>query len=332
MKQARPITLAKPAGAPEPIRVSVIITTQRRPAPLRLAVASVLAQTDVDVAGLELVVVDNDARPSALDAIRALACEAPFAVRYVHEPRSGVSNARNAGVAAAAGPLIAFLDDDEEAPPAWLGALLRAQAQFHADVVFAPVRARLPASVARHRQYLERFFSRVGPAQACVIEGYHGCGDSLIRRAALPDPAHPFNPRSNRSGGEDDMLFRTMKYAGARFCWAPDAWVWEDPSPERLNLGYTLRRAFVFGQGTTHYCAKGTPPNALGAAGWMAVGLAQVGLFGLAAVFQWLTGAPDRAFTLDRAARGLGKLLWGGPFRIDLYGQSPPREARAGAN
>ena len=27
------------------------------------------------------------------------------------------------------------------------------------------------------------------------------------------------------------------------------------------------------------------------------------------------------AFALDRAARGLGKLLWWGPFKLRLYGQ-----------
>jgi hypothetical protein len=36
----------------------------------------------------------------------------------------------------------------------------------------------------------------------------------------------------------------------------------------------------------------------------------------------WITGAPDRAQKLDRAARGLGKTLWFGPFKLAFYGQT----------
>ena len=42
--------------------------------------------------------------------------------------------------------------------------------------------------------------------------------------------------------------------------------------------------------------------------------------FGVLAGVKWLVRAPDFAFTLDRAARGLGKTLWWGPFKIQFYG------------
>ena len=63
-------------------------------------------------------------------------------MHYVHEPAAGVANARNAGMTQATGGLIAFLDDDEEASPGWLAALIEAQRRFDADVVFGPVRTR----------------------------------------------------------------------------------------------------------------------------------------------------------------------------------------------
>ena len=59
-----------------------------------------------------------------------------------------------------------------------------------------------------------------------------------------------------------------------------------------------------------------------GVARWMAIGLAQTGVYGLLAGLKWLVDAPDRAFALDRAARGLGKFLWWGPFKLRFYGQS----------
>ena len=306
------------------INVSIVIPTQRRPEPLARAVRSTFAQTMAASDGLELVVVDNDQSPSARPIVEGLAAEAPFPVRYVHEPRPGVANARNAGVEAAGGDFIAFLDDDEDASPGWLAALVDVQKRFDADLVFGPVRARLPDSVTDHRAYLERFFSRHDPAPEGLIDHYHGCGDSLVRRAALPGLPRPFSETRNQRGGEDDLLFSVMRALGARIAWAPEAWVWEDPAPERLELSYTIRRAFVYGQGAPTHCANAVPPDRLGVAGWMIQGVAQAGIFGLLALVQWVVRAPGRAAALDRAARGLGKTFWWSPFKIRLYGLSDP--------
>jgi len=237
-----PVPPAPPAPEAEPPRISLAIPTQRRPVGLATAVRSTFRQRGVDPARLELVIVDNDALPSAAPLVAALAAEAPFPVRYVHEPAAGVANARNAALAAAGGELIAFLDDDEEAEPGWLAALVEAQRRYGADVVFGPVQARAPRTVIKHRQYLEVFFSREGPAEAGIIAHFYGCGDSLVRRAALPHPTAPFQTSRNETGGEDDYLFAEMKRAGARFAWSPDALVFEDPVPERLTLNYNRAR------------------------------------------------------------------------------------------
>lgn len=301
--------------------VTLIIPTQRRLEGLTTAVRSTFRQTGVDPATLELVVVDNDVQPSAQATVEALAAEAPFPVIYVHEPEPGVANARNAAMARAAGAFIAFLDDDEEAPEGWLAALLAAQARFEADVVFGPVRGRAPPDIKRHRGYLEWFFSRVGPDQAQLLDHYYGCGDSLLKRASLPDPVTPFSAIRNHIGGEDDLLFGTMKDRGARFAWAPDAWVWEDPVPARLTLDYTIPRAFAYGQGPSSACA--IQKDRLGIARWMVIGLGQAAVYGAVALVQRLVGSERYAFTLDRAARGLGKTLWWGPFKIHFYGLRP---------
>jgi succinoglycan biosynthesis protein ExoM len=303
------------------LTVSIAIPTQRRPRGLATAVRSAFRQTGVDLAALELVIVDNDQVPSAEPLAHQLATEGPFPVRYVHEPAAGVANARNAALAAASGDLIAFLDDDEEAAPGWLAALLETQRRYDADVVFGPVRARSPSHTP-HRQYLEQFFSREGPAETGIIAHYYGCGDSLVRRAALPHPTRPFSALRNEVGGEDDQLFGVMSRAAARFAWAHAALVYEDPVPERQTLDYALARAFAFGQGPTYACATADPPNWLGVARWMAIGAAQTGVFGLVAAWQWLTRAPHRAFAFDRAARGLGKVLFGGPFKQRFYGRT----------
>lgn len=304
------------------VRVTIMIPTQRRPDGLAVAARSVFAQTGVDAAMLELVIVDNDQVPSAKPVVDELAKTAPFPVIYVNEKRPGVAFARNAGMARASGEFIAFLDDDEEAPAGWLAALLAAQARYDADVVFGPVKTRAPDHIVAHRDYLERFFSREGPAEAGLLDHYYGCGDSLMRRAALPDPVAPFAVERNHIGGEDDMLFGHMQAAGARFAWEPAAWVWEEPVPSRMTLAYTIPRAFAYGQGPTSHCAAAEPRDNVGVVRWMAIGLGQAAVFGVVAGFKWLTRAKDRAEWLDRAARGLGKTFWWGPFKIHFYGRT----------
>lgn len=296
--------------------------TVRRPEGLAVAVRSLLAQEGVAADTLELIVVDNDPAGSAQAQVRDMAAGAKFPIRYVHAPEPGVANARNAAMAVALGDLIAFLDDDEEAPAGWLAALLAARDRYDADVVFGPVRGRAPAHVDRHRLYLEQFFSRLGPVESGPIEHYYGCGNSLLRRAALPNPARPFSSERNHIGGEDDLLFGQMKAAGATFAWAADAWVWEDPVVSRLSLRYTLPRAFAYGQGPSAACAAASPPDWPGVAGWMAQGLVQAAVFGALAGLQWLTRSPKFAFTAERAARGLGKTLWFGPFKLEFYGRA----------
>ncbi|MBX7249913.1 MAG: glycosyltransferase [Caulobacteraceae bacterium] len=303
-------------------RLTVMIPTCRRPAQLAVAVRSIFAQQGFAPGDVELVVVDNDPAGSARAAFEALAAAAPVSTVYVHAPIPGVAQARNAGMAAARGEMVAFLDDDEEAPAHWLAALVAAQARHGAAVVFGPVRAALPAGIDEHRAYLEDFFSRAGPAEAGVIETYYGCGCSLLVRAAMPPGDKPFAAERDHIGGEDDLLFGTMKDRGARFAWEPAAWVWEHVPAARANLSYAVRRAFAYGQGPTAAAAAARPVRWWGVLGWMAQGSVQAAVFGLLAGLQWLIRSPARARTLDRAARGLGKLLWFGAFKIEFYGRS----------
>ena len=298
--------------------ISVIIPTQRRLGGLEVAVRSIIQQSGVDLSDLELVVVDNDQVPSAQSLADKLKADAPFKLTYVHEPAPGVANARNAAMAAARGRWIAFLDDDEEAPTGWLSALLAVQTQFDADVVFGPVRGRAPETTVAHKAYFEWFFSRLGPDKAQVLENYYGCGDSLIRRAALPHPTAPFAVSRNHTGGEDDLLFGQMKGNGAKFAWAPDAWVWEDPLPERLTLAYTFSRGFAYGQGPTE--AAHAEGDWLGVIRWMIIGLGQGGFNMLLAGAMALVGSKRTVFQLDYAIRCFGKTFWWGPFQKTFYG------------
>ena len=97
-------------------KVSVVIPTYERMATLSRAVDSVMAQTFSD---WELIVVDD----GSTDGTDEMILRDYPAVRLHRQENAGVSAARNAGVALAAGEWIAFLDSDD----AWLPEKLERQ-------------------------------------------------------------------------------------------------------------------------------------------------------------------------------------------------------------
>lgn len=87
-------------------RVSVIIPTFNLAQYLGQAVESVLSQTYDD---LELIVVDD----GSTDQTHELVGRFGDRVRYLYQANQGVASARNAGIKAASGEFLAFLDADD---------------------------------------------------------------------------------------------------------------------------------------------------------------------------------------------------------------------------
>lgn len=105
------------------LRISAVICTYRNPDMLRAAIKSLLNQT-LPAHEYEIIVVDNNSQDETADVVKELAETASHPVRYIFEGRQGLSYARNTGIQAARGDIIAFLDDDAEADPGWLATLL----------------------------------------------------------------------------------------------------------------------------------------------------------------------------------------------------------------
>ncbi len=99
--------------------VSVIIPTYNRAGIIEEAVDSVLAQ---DYEDFELIVVDDGSTDNTSEVL------VPYGddVRVLFQENSGVSAARNRGIAEASGKLIAFLDSDD----LWLPQKLSTQVEF----------------------------------------------------------------------------------------------------------------------------------------------------------------------------------------------------------
>ena len=155
--------------------VSVVLCTRDRPERLAKCVRQLALQ---HYPRFEIVVVDNapadpGAVPAALDAL-----ELTVPVRYVVEPRGGLSWARNTGWRAARGELVAFIDDDEVPDRFWLAEVVRGFAA--GDGVGCVAGVVLPAELRTQPQHwFEQF-------------GGHSKGRGFTR--AEFGPGHPQSP------------------------------------------------------------------------------------------------------------------------------------------
>ncbi|MDT8307319.1 MAG: glycosyltransferase family 2 protein [Anaerolineae bacterium] len=96
------------------MNISVVITSRNRRDSLRQTLASLEAQT---VAPHEVIVVDDGSTDGTGEM---LAAAFPDVVYVRREQHGGPAAARNQGIRAATGDLIAFTDDDSIPPPRWL--------------------------------------------------------------------------------------------------------------------------------------------------------------------------------------------------------------------
>lgn len=297
--------------------VAVLIPTFRRNGPLERALRSVWNQTRLPD---EIVISDNSPEAMARALIDTLQSHSPVPLIYVHADQPGVSHARNAGFAATQADIIVQLDDDESAPSYWLESLLDSSARLGAPVVFGPVRAQVSASGPVRKAYLCRLFSRHGPHQDQRIADPHGCGNALIDRSklALPDPVYDLG--ANEIGGEDDVLFNHLSDQGVVFGWSAKAEVYEHVQDDRQAWRTLLMRSFAYGQGPSQACIHGDRHDWLKLGFWMAIGAGQALTYTLALPMARLISADMAALCIDKAAQGVGKLIWSERFSPKFYG------------
>ncbi|MDH3282014.1 MAG: glycosyltransferase [Gammaproteobacteria bacterium] len=109
------------------MRISVVIPTFNRVSMLQGALESVVTQKHP---AHEIIVIDDGSTDGTRDCITRGFPQ----VRYVHQPRAGVSSARNKGIELAVNDWVAFLDSDDRWLPNKLVAQVRA---ITADTDFA---------------------------------------------------------------------------------------------------------------------------------------------------------------------------------------------------
>lgn len=279
----------------------IAIPTFRRPGQLRHLLETLPGIADRH--DVMVLVADNDpAGQQGAAVVRDLLAAGyalPVTLLTVAQP--GLCAVRNAIADTALGDpdmrFLAMIDDDEWPQPGWLDALLICQAQAGADVVAGPVDSCFVGRPPRWARETLVFRAEQRPWGATGM--LWASNNLLVSRRAFAMVETPwFDPRFNRSGGEDLDFLNRLKEAGARFGWSPDARVSEWVPAERAKLGWVLKRMWRIGC-TETMARRKSLPGRIGTVKLLARSIAILGL---------------------RTA-GLAALLLPGARRVDIAGQ-----------
>jgi glycosyltransferase involved in cell wall biosynthesis len=293
---------------------SVVVCTRDRRDLLAGCLAALADQRAPD-GGYEVVVVDNGSTDGTADLLDAWATTDRDARHVVREPVAGLSRARNAGLAAARGEVVVFLDDDARAPHGWVTAHLAPYAWTPGvDAVGGPVVLRWPSGrPAWITPRLEHWFSaldlgeRAGPWPAG--HGPYGTNMSVRRATALDIGG--FSPSLGRRGrsllsSEEQEFFERLTARGGLMAYEPAAFVHHEVLGERMRARWVVRRGWAQGRSNARVRARRAHIS-----GWELVSICRTEARHAIAGSRALAGAVgqrDASAVLDEMARRFGHL------------------------
>jgi len=224
--------------------IEICVCTFRRTS-LANTLQSLGKQVLPDGASLRIIVADNDETPSAQEMVSRVAQDLSVPILYVHAPSRNISLARNACLDAATGDLVAFIDDDEVAPPTWISDMYALLIKGDYDAAFGPVIAEYPDSAPDWVKQGD-YHSTVPTTRNETVQTGHA-GNALIRTKTPCFAGQRFLLEKGRTGGEDTEFFFRAWRAGASFAISSTAKVFEPVDPSRLEFSWIAKRKFRSG-------------------------------------------------------------------------------------
>jgi succinoglycan biosynthesis protein ExoM len=295
------------------MRIGVCIATYRR-ADRLASLLEDLSQQSVPLA--EVIVVDNDAAGTARAVVEQHRERmTAYPVRYDIQPERSISLTRNRTVELATAEWLAFIDDDERAPAAWLSQLMAAKERYSADAVLGPVVPIVPDTAPvwiRRGSFYD--FPRLSTGEVVPLNRMR-FGNILLSGARLRQEPVPFDPAYKLAAGEDADLLIRLAEKGAKIIWCDEAEVMEPVVAARLSLRWLLQRALGGGQEFARKTIAGRY-GPVGLAGRLLLILRALAQLLIAAALTILAlpfGRHRSAAWLVKASANLGKLsvFWG---------------------
>jgi glycosyltransferase involved in cell wall biosynthesis len=231
--------------------ISVILCTVDRGHRLNACFDALAESAAVSSAPLELIVVDNGSVDDTRAVVARWSQASKLPIRYLLEHRRGLSRARNAGIAAARYPILAFTDDDCLVASGWVGAIATGFQDAGVDVLGGRVTLHNPSDRPVGIRPSE------SPATIDDLNGvWHLIGCNMAMRRSVFTTLGRFDERlgagSAAQSAEDvDMFYRCLQ-RGMTVRFSPDMHVRHahgrrsDADVASLGSGYVRGRGAFY--------------------------------------------------------------------------------------
>ena len=239
--------------------VSVIVCTYNRAQSLRAALVSLndmFVPADLD---WEILIVDNNSTDDTRGVTARFKQSTQINVRYVFESCQGLTHARNAGVKAATGDLLFFIDDDVEVTSNWLTEMKSAFDRY--PVIGVGGKVPLKENLQKPSWWMPDYDGALGKFDAGdkVIlsdDSYTsiiGIGANLGFKRFVFEKYGLFHSNLGRkkgtlSMGEDVEFVQRIKSSEELTMYYPGAVVYHCPAVNRITKSYLRRWYFRIGE------------------------------------------------------------------------------------
>jgi glycosyltransferase involved in cell wall biosynthesis len=231
--------------------ISVVICTYNRAHLLLDAIESVCRQA-LERSLYEIIIVDNNSTDDTKAVVQDF-CDRHSNIRYLQEPRQGLSHARNCGWKNARGSYVLYLDDDGKASEKWLivakDIVLNIAPAVFGGPYYAYYNSRKP------KWFKDSYESySCGDRPRFLDEGFVFGGNIAFRRSILADLGG-FDSTLGMSGKklayaeETALLIRIRKsMPKENIYYDPSFYIYHLVSPWKMTLTGALRHFFASGR------------------------------------------------------------------------------------
>jgi glycosyltransferase involved in cell wall biosynthesis len=232
--------------------MTVVICTHNRHDYLAEAIESLLHQS-ASASQYEILVVDNASTDDTRGLVAGLVKRVPL-IRYIYEPRLGLSVARNTGWREARGEFVGYMDDDAVADDTWVSAILESfdEGGPTTAAVGGPVdplwEVSPPAWLPEDWKALYGIINHGVARKVLAADQYLGGGNSAYRKNCLSNVGG-FAENLGRIGGvllsgEDNGVRNALHKAGLLYFYDPRVRIRHAVPAKRLRQSWLLRRVF----------------------------------------------------------------------------------------
>lgn len=240
------------------MKLDVVVPTYNRSNLLRKTISSLMMAKIPKGLEVTILVVDNNSKDDTEQVVREVQADREDKITYIKEINQGLSHARNAGIRAAKGEIIGFIDDDEEIDTNWYNVVAREFSDQNTQFIGGP--------------YLGNWSA---PSPSWLPPGYHAAigvvppkprspyagtfqgnlmgGNAVIRRSVF-DIVGLYSTKLGRSGkgllsDEDAEFFRRLRKSQIYGMYVPDLIIYHYIPKERLTKKY--HRSWCYWRGVS---------------------------------------------------------------------------------